>query len=72
MCTSLKLTIPQLLKTKWTIVNRAPLMTAWATVVAERMGFEREEALSIGMFLPGTDYLLSRVIIFPPPSQCVY
>ena len=25
-------------------------MTAWATVVAERMGFQREEALSIGEF----------------------
>ncbi|KAG2116110.1 uncharacterized protein F5147DRAFT_676008 [Suillus discolor] len=35
------------LKTKFTVVNRAPLMTAWATVVAERLGFEREEALSI-------------------------
>lgn len=23
-------------------------MTAWATVVAERLGFKREEALSIG------------------------
>jgi len=23
-------------------------MTAWATIVAERLGFEREEALSIG------------------------
>lgn len=30
------------------MVNRAPVMTAWATVVAERMGFKREEALSIG------------------------
>ncbi|KAL1747731.1 hypothetical protein HDZ31DRAFT_31287 [Schizophyllum fasciatum] len=30
-----------------TIVNRAPLMTAWASVVAERLGFAREEALSI-------------------------
>lgn len=36
--------------TKSTVVNRAPLMTAWATVVAERLGFEREEALSIGMY----------------------
>ncbi|KAG1907108.1 uncharacterized protein F5891DRAFT_940717 [Suillus fuscotomentosus] len=35
------------LNTKFTVVNRAPLMTAWATVVAERLGFEREEALSI-------------------------
>jgi hypothetical protein len=25
-------------------------MTAWATIVAERLGFEREEALSIGAY----------------------
>ncbi|KAJ8587433.1 hypothetical protein M405DRAFT_310780 [Rhizopogon salebrosus TDB-379] len=37
----------EVLKTKSTVVNRAPLMTAWATIVAERLGFEREEALSI-------------------------
>jgi hypothetical protein len=37
------------LKLKSTIVNRAPVMTAWATIVAERVGFCREEALSIGM-----------------------
>ncbi|TFL05855.1 hypothetical protein BDV98DRAFT_630506 [Pterulicium gracile] len=35
------------LLTKSTHVNRAPLMTAWATVVGERLGFRREEALSI-------------------------
>lgn len=33
---------------KSVVVNRAPVMSAWATVVAERMGFKREEALSIG------------------------
>lgn len=38
----------QALKPKSTVVNRAPLMTAWAMIVAERLGFEREEALSIG------------------------
>lgn len=38
----------EVLKVKSTVVNRAPLMTAWATIVAERLGFEREEALSIG------------------------
>jgi len=38
---------PDVLKTKSAIVNRAPIMTAWAMVVAERMGFQREEALSI-------------------------
>ncbi|KAF9268051.1 hypothetical protein L218DRAFT_918285 [Marasmius fiardii PR-910] len=36
-----------ILRTKSVVINRAPLMTAWATVVAERMGFQREEALSI-------------------------
>ncbi|KAG1813758.1 hypothetical protein EV424DRAFT_1541733 [Suillus variegatus] len=33
----------EVLSTKFTVVNRAPLMTAWATVVAEHLGFEREE-----------------------------
>ncbi|EPQ59442.1 hypothetical protein GLOTRDRAFT_91037 [Gloeophyllum trabeum ATCC 11539] len=36
-----------LLRTKSTVINRAPIMMAWATVVAERLGFKREEALSI-------------------------
>ncbi|KAJ3840584.1 hypothetical protein F5878DRAFT_640285 [Lentinula raphanica] len=36
-----------ILQSKSTVVNRAPLMTAWATVVSERLGFQREEALSI-------------------------
>jgi hypothetical protein len=36
------------LKHKATFVNRAPIMMAWACVVAERLGFSREEALSIG------------------------
>ncbi|KAI0005028.1 hypothetical protein BJV74DRAFT_943416 [Russula compacta] len=35
------------LRHKSTIVNRAPVMMAWACVVAERLGFLREEALSI-------------------------
>lgn len=36
------------LKRKSTVVDRAPIITAWAVIVAERLGFEREEALSIG------------------------
>jgi len=35
------------LKHKSAVVNRAPVMMAWACVVAERLGFSREEALSI-------------------------
>lgn len=38
----------EILIKKSTIINRAPLMTAWAMIVAERLGFRREEALSIG------------------------
>jgi len=35
------------LRLKSTVVNRAPVMMAWACVVAECLGFSREEALSI-------------------------
>lgn len=30
------------------LINRAPIMTAWATIVLEKLGFERREALSLG------------------------
>ncbi|TBU32804.1 hypothetical protein BD311DRAFT_511218 [Dichomitus squalens] len=36
------------MKSKYTVINRAPIMMAWAFIVAERIGFRREEALSIG------------------------
>ncbi len=56
----------QVISTKYTVVNRAPIMMAWAFVVAERLGFRREEALSIGTphpppFHPAVK-LLSRVL----------
>ncbi len=31
-------------------------MTAWSMIVAERQGFKREEALSIGVFRTSTDF----------------
>jgi hypothetical protein len=34
-------------------VNRAPVLTLWGSVVAERMGYGREEALSLGKALAG-------------------
>src|SRR4051794_29704641 len=34
-------------------VNRAPVLTVWAVVVAERLGFERDEALTLGRALAG-------------------
>lgn len=58
--------LDQVLQLKSTVVNRAPVMTAWATVVAERIGFRREEALSIGRrgvfdgFHPKRTYILPK------------
>jgi hypothetical protein len=30
------------------LINRTPVLTLWATVVAGRLGFSREETLSLG------------------------
>jgi hypothetical protein len=35
------------------LINRAPVLTLWATTVAERMGFDRSEALSLGKAVAG-------------------
>jgi hypothetical protein len=34
-------------------INRAPVMTLWATVVAERLGYARDEALTLGRAVAG-------------------
>jgi hypothetical protein len=34
-------------------INRAPVLTLWAAAVAERLGFERAEALTLGRALAG-------------------
>ena len=34
-------------------INRAPVLTLWAAIVAERLGFDRDEALSLGKALAG-------------------
>jgi hypothetical protein len=34
-------------------VNRAPVLTLWGTVVAQRLGFSRSEALTLGRALAG-------------------
>ncbi|MGB7296843.1 MAG: hypothetical protein WBC70_14755 [Candidatus Aminicenantales bacterium] len=34
-------------------VNRAPVLTLWAGIVAERLGYDREESLSLGKALAG-------------------
>ncbi len=35
------------------LLNRAPVLTLWAAIVAECLGFDREEALSLGKAVAG-------------------
>jgi hypothetical protein len=35
------------------LINRTPVLTLWASVVAERLGLKRDEALSLGKALAG-------------------
>jgi hypothetical protein len=35
------------------LINRAPVLTLWATTVAERMRFDQDEALSLGKAVAG-------------------
>ena len=34
-------------------VTRAPVLTLWAAVVAERLGFDRDTALTLGQAMAG-------------------
>ena len=34
-------------------INRAPVLTLWAAVVAQRLGFDEDEALSLGKAVAG-------------------
>ena len=34
-------------------INRGPVLTLWATIVAERLGFDHEEALTLGRAVAG-------------------
>ncbi len=37
----------------WIEISRAPVLTLWAAVVAVRLGFEWEEALTLGRAVAG-------------------
>ncbi len=34
-------------------INRAPVLTLWAAVVAQRLGFDADEALTLGKAVAG-------------------
>ena len=47
-------------------INRAPVLTLWATVVAERLGFNHEEALTLGKAVSPLERLTFHVKEEPP------
>jgi hypothetical protein len=40
-------------KNGWVMVNRAPVLTLWAAVVAEVLGFDHDESLTLGRAVAG-------------------
>lgn len=52
-------------------VNRAPVLTLWSAVVAERLGFDHDEALTLGRAVAGLNaQSKGRMIgIFGPPKE---
>jgi hypothetical protein len=54
-------------------INRAPVLTLWAAVVAERLGFEHNEALTLGKAVAGLTAQSKgqRLGIFTPSPEVV-
>ena len=52
-------------------INRAPVLTLWATVVAQRLGFDKEEALTLGRAVAGLNAQSKgrRLGIFKPHEE---
>jgi hypothetical protein len=52
-------------------VNRAPVLTLWAAVVAQRLGFDKDEALTLGRSVAGLNAQSKgrKLGIFEPPDE---
>jgi len=53
-------------------INRAPVLTLWAAVVAERLGFEQDEALTLGRAVAGLNAYAKGVslgLFTPAPKE---
>jgi hypothetical protein len=52
-------------------INRAPVLTLWASIVAERLGFDEDEALTLGKALAGLNAQAKgrRLGIFKPHEK---
>jgi hypothetical protein len=55
-------------------INRAPVLTLWAAVVAERLGFDHDEALTLGRAVAGLNAYAKgqRLGIFQPSHQSLH
>lgn len=53
------------------LINRAPVLTLWAAVVAERLGYDHEAALSLGKAVAGLNALSKgrNLGIYKPADQ---
>jgi hypothetical protein len=52
-------------------INRAPVLTLWAAVVAQRLGFDEDEALTLGQSVAGHNAQSKgrKLGIFKPPEE---
>ncbi len=57
--------------TKKVKINRAPVLTLWATIVAERLGYDRNSALTLGKAVAGMNAQAKgeRLGIFEKPKE---
>jgi hypothetical protein len=57
--------------TRTVSINRAPVLTLWATVVAERLGFDHDEALTLGRAVAGLNAQAKgrRLGVFKPHEE---
>src|SRR5262245_55255888 len=57
--------------TKNISINRAPVLTLWAAVVAQRLGFDEDEALTLGKGVAGLNAQAKgrRLAIFKPHEE---
>jgi hypothetical protein len=55
------------------LINRAPVLTLWATLVAERLGFDHETALTLGRAVAGLNAYAKGVSLglFEPSSKAI-
>lgn len=58
---------------RWIEINRAPVHTLWASVVAGRLGFDQEEALTLGRAVAGLNaYSIGKALgLFEPTPEAV-